>query len=74
MPVGHAFIARTGGDEFVIVQSGSPQPESAQALARRIVHHFEEVFDDERSDLGVSIGIAVYPKNGDTKEANTQKC
>jgi diguanylate cyclase (GGDEF)-like protein/PAS domain S-box-containing protein len=64
------FIGRVGGDEFVIVQSDRPQPASAVALATRLIEAFESQFDVDgaATDLGASIGIALYPNDGDTAE------
>ena len=64
------LLGRVGGDEFVIVQSESQQPASATALAARLIDAFEKPFDADGSltDIGVSIGIALYPDNGHTAE------
>ncbi|MBI3434339.1 MAG: EAL domain-containing protein [Proteobacteria bacterium] len=57
------LVARTGGDEFSIVQSGEAQPQSAAALARRILTAMELPFDLDGSEVltGTSIGIAIGP-------------
>ena len=59
-------LARVGGDEFVIVQSGVPQPSGAEDLARRLL---EAVCRDVDIDgvtfrAAASIGIALYPRDG----------
>ena len=38
-------ITRLGGDEFAIAQSGAEQPQSADALARRLVDSISEPYD-----------------------------
>jgi diguanylate cyclase (GGDEF)-like protein len=64
------FIGRVGGDEFVVLQSDGPQPESAAALAARIIEAFEYLFDVDGADaeIGASIGIALHPDDGSTSE------
>jgi diguanylate cyclase (GGDEF)-like protein/PAS domain S-box-containing protein len=59
------FLARIGGDEFVLVASG-PQPEATAALGDRLLEAFRSEFEVEghRLKLGVSIGAAVYPADG----------
>ena len=59
-------VARTGGDEFAIVQSDIGQPESAESLAHRLIASFAEpvVIDGYQLTVGTSVGIAIYPANG----------
>jgi diguanylate cyclase (GGDEF)-like protein len=61
-------VARTGGDEFVVVQSGLEQPMDAVQLAQRLIDAFLPPFDlaGIQVKVGTSLGIAVYPTNGDT--------
>ena len=63
------LVCRHGGDEFVIVLSGSDQYESAQialriisALSRPLTVNGHEVFSSP------SIGISFYPNDGDDAE------
>jgi len=65
-----ATIARLGGDEFAIIQSGKPQPDGARGLADAILAGVAAEMDVARDPtaVGVSIGIAVYPADGDTGE------
>jgi diguanylate cyclase (GGDEF)-like protein len=58
-------VARLGGDEFVLLLSGSV--EAVREVATRIMevmkapmHHREQ-----RIDIGLSIGVALYPEHGD---------
>ncbi|MGI4746352.1 MAG: putative bifunctional diguanylate cyclase/phosphodiesterase [Janthinobacterium lividum] len=62
------FVARVGGDEFVVLQTVGAQPEQAALLARRLIACLEPSFhiDGQELSVGVSIGIAVYPQDGDT--------
>lgn len=61
---GH-FLARIGGDEFVIIAEGA-QPETASALAERLVAISAEEFEIQRHEveIGLSVGIALYPVDG----------
>jgi diguanylate cyclase (GGDEF)-like protein len=59
-------IARTGGDEFVIVQAPIKDPADATSLAQRIIALMSEPFDIDghQAVIGASIGIAVGPGDG----------
>jgi len=60
-------VARLGGDEFAIIQAGAEQPAAAIALAERLVARLAEPFDLDihQAAIGVSIGIAVLPGDGE---------
>ena len=53
------FVARFGGDEFVVFQQNIQSAEDAAGLARRIVDHLSERYkiDDHLVEIGASIGI-----------------
>jgi diguanylate cyclase (GGDEF)-like protein len=59
-------VARTGGDEFVIVQAPIADPAEATSLAQRIIASMSEPFeiDGHQAVIGASIGIAVGPGDG----------
>ncbi|MET7245928.1 GGDEF domain-containing protein [Methylobacterium sp. EM32] len=62
--VGHpALAARTGGDEFVVLQPGVRHPEEAEILARRIVHALSAPYHlgPETVSVGLSLGFACAP-------------
>ncbi len=63
-------LARFGGDEFAILQDGVESEEDARALAGRILHALAESFmiGTNRVNVGVSIGIAVAPKDSRDRE------
>ena len=65
--VGSGFLARLGGDEFTFICRGGPQPQSAAALADRIYSHTsgDMVVNDRPLVVGLSMGIAVYPNDGE---------
>jgi diguanylate cyclase (GGDEF)-like protein len=54
------FVARFGGDEFVVFQQNIRSAEEAAALARRIVDRLSERYEIDRHlvEIGASIGIA----------------
>jgi diguanylate cyclase (GGDEF)-like protein len=57
--------ARYGGDEFALVMPETGAQEAHQ-VALRICARLEE--EDEKPSLSVSVGTAVYPKDGATLE------
>jgi predicted signal transduction protein with EAL and GGDEF domain len=60
-----AFIARVGGDEFILLADGV-QPAVAEALADRLVACVAQEITIEGHPLriGLSIGVALYPQDG----------
>jgi len=61
---------RQGGDEFIVVLPKSPDRPSAAAVAGQLVERLRShyVIDGHRVNTGASMGIAIYPTNGDTVE------
>ena len=61
------FAARLGGDEFVIVQTGRDQPASAARLADKLLEVFSKpvLLAGQPFHVGLTIGVAVYPRDGD---------
>ncbi len=55
------FVARFGGDEFVVFQRNIQSSEDAAALARRVVDHLSERYkiDNHLVEIGASVGIAM---------------
>jgi diguanylate cyclase (GGDEF)-like protein len=60
------FVARFGGDEFVVFQQNIESNEEAASLARRIVDHLSERYkiDNHLVEIGASIGIAMTSPEG----------
>jgi diguanylate cyclase (GGDEF)-like protein len=69
------LVARYGGDEFVLVLRGADS-RAALAVAERIRKTVESqavMLDGKAvSNLSVSLGIAVFPRDGDTREGLVQ--
>lgn len=59
-------IARLDGDEFTVNLEDLREPEDAAKVAERILHEMEKPFHIAGQELivTVSIGIAIYPVNG----------
>ncbi len=64
-------VARTGGDEFVILGEGVTMEKGAWALGQKIINNIKDtpfnimgnvIFQD------VSVGFSLYPNDGQTKE------
>jgi diguanylate cyclase (GGDEF)-like protein len=55
------FVARFGGDEFVVFQQNIKSAEDSAYLARRIVDHLSERYkiDNHLVEIGASVGIAL---------------
>ncbi|WP_152044835.1 putative bifunctional diguanylate cyclase/phosphodiesterase [Aureimonas psammosilenae] len=60
------FVARIGGDEFVVLQSSGTQPGKAGDLAQRIIAALTSPFDPggRRVTIGTSVGVAIFPRDG----------
>ena len=59
-------VARLGGDEFAVILQTGATLEGAEIAALKIVRAVELplMVEGQRVDIGVSIGIAVYPEHG----------
>ncbi|HZP79265.1 MAG TPA: EAL domain-containing protein [Pseudolabrys sp.] len=65
-----AFLARLSGDEFAIILEGAQFPESADALAGRLFSMVagETDIDHRKVRVGLSIGVAMFPRDGGDAE------
>ncbi len=63
-------VARLGGDEFAVVQTDLHQVGGAAVLAGKIAAAAREPFDlgGRRVFVGASLGIALFPQDGDALE------
>lgn len=64
---GSDTIARVGGDEFVINMPYVEEPDSVSVVARHVLAELQTpfVFGGHSFQLGASIGISLYPDDGD---------
>jgi diguanylate cyclase (GGDEF)-like protein len=60
------IVARVGGDEFTVLQSGLRSAGQAAALAQRIIDAMSRPYhiDGNRLLIGASVGIAMAPADG----------
>jgi len=72
---GSDTVARLGGDEFAILQLGGRQPDDAARLAERLVDRLTGMHQlgNAAVDVGTSIGIAVFPGDGDDVDSVLSK-
>ncbi len=66
--------ARLGGDEFLVLLEDIDSPEEAGAIAERLVSEFLRLFDvaGRRVHSTTSVGISIYPGDGDNVETLMQ--
>ena len=64
-------VARVGGDEFIVLLPEIARSEDATTVARKLLEAVAQPFelDGRRVDLTTSIGVAVYPDDGQDPEA-----
>lgn len=62
------FAARLGGDEFVMVTNVIHDEHHVHELAQQIFNEFKKPFeyDEQDIDINLSVGIGIYPEDGDT--------
>jgi len=61
-------VARQGGDEFAIIFDEIENPKDVAPVAEKIIHQLSQTVVVQGTcecNIGVSIGIAIYPDNGD---------
>ena len=64
-------VARLGGDEFIVLLDNITRPEDAARVAEAIITDLSKVFQLPQCrdvQIGVSIGISVFPEHGDNPE------
>lgn len=64
------MIARLGGDEFAVILEHLSRPRDAAATARKLLHALDRPFllQGHQARITASIGISVYPFDGDDVE------
>ena len=64
-------LARLGGDEFAVLIQDVRNRATAEEVALRLEHCFDELFECEGVVVrgSASIGIAMYPADGSTKDS-----
>jgi diguanylate cyclase (GGDEF)-like protein/PAS domain S-box-containing protein len=60
------FLARLGGDEFALIVAEGAQPSTAEQVASRLMQALAAgiAIGDQNLQVGLSIGVAVYPADG----------
>jgi len=68
-------LARLGGDQFALVQADIEQPYEAAELAQSVLDDLEAPFllDQQEVMLRATIGITLFPEDGDSTEKLLQK-
>ena len=68
-------LARLGGDQFALIQADIEQPYEAAELAQTILDDLEQPFVLEHQEirLRATIGITLFPEDGDSTEKLLQK-
>jgi len=61
-------ISRNGGDEFVVVIKRMQNSNEAILIAQKLIENLTNIFeiDAHKIHIGASIGISVYPNDGNT--------
>ncbi|MCU0077908.1 diguanylate cyclase domain-containing protein [Extibacter muris] len=64
----HDIVGRIGGDEFMVFMKDISCADDAVKKAKELTEMFDHLFEDEKNSVSVSssIGIAVFPGNGET--------
>lgn len=64
------FVARLGGDEFTIILSDAISSQGIERVAAQILARIAEPYKlgDETAYISVSIGITLYPDDGDAED------
>jgi diguanylate cyclase (GGDEF)-like protein/PAS domain S-box-containing protein len=68
-------VARIGGDEFLIIQTEVDDKTAVAHVANKIIQQLTIPFllDKNEIKIGASIGIAMYPEDGDTSKELIKK-
>jgi diguanylate cyclase (GGDEF)-like protein len=63
-------VARLGGDEFAVILQNAANADEIERICMRIVNSFgkEVQFNGKRMTVSTSVGVAVFPEDGDQEE------
>jgi len=64
-------VARLGGDEFAVILQDADNADEIKRICRRIADSFtaEIQFNGKRMTASTSVGVAVFPENGDQEDS-----
>ena len=64
-------VVRFGGDEFIVLLDPAESDQQVAAVAERILKAFTRPFEvaEESQSVGASIGISLFPRDGDDPES-----
>ncbi len=67
-------ISRQGGDEFLLILSDIEELHDIVTIAEKLIQEFDQPFyiGEQALSTSASIGIAIYPENGESFEALLQ--
>ena len=67
-------VARLGGDEFTVILVNLDHGRDSESVARKIIESVSEPvdLDGHPANIGASIGIAIFPDDGDTYDTITK--
>jgi diguanylate cyclase (GGDEF)-like protein len=68
-------VARTGGDEFVILLPDTDGESGARTTSRKVIEtaNLPILFEDRSLLVGASIGVALFPDHGTTADELMRK-
>ncbi len=69
------ILSRMGGDEFILLLPEIKKADDAQLVAKNFLETFSEnkKIDGHQIHIGLSIGVSLYPKDGETPEVLIKK-
>lgn len=65
------MVSRLGGDEFVVLLEAQDVPAAAALVARKLIEAVSRPYfiDNRELSIGASIGVAIFPHDGDDVES-----
>lgn len=71
----NAFVARQGGDEFIVIVSGEGGRDKAAQIADKVLESLHQDYEilGESYHMSASIGVVLYPSDADTAEEVLKK-